>query len=129
VVDFSGELVFEGGASAGFHCSFLIADQQWANISGAQSSLRLSDFVLPRSDRHFAWEIGHQPVPKSETGIELGTVTAENSQETLLFRNFANQVRSGTLNEDWPNTALQTQQVMDTCLTSAHEGGRVVEVA
>jgi hypothetical protein len=36
-----------------------------------------------------------------------------------MFRNFARQVFSGKLNDDWPMWALKTQQVQDACLESA----------
>ncbi len=39
-----------------------------------------------------------------------------------MFRNFANQVFSGKLNEEWPMWALQTQRVMDACYQSALAG-------
>jgi len=42
-----------------------------------------------------------------------------------MWRNFANQIFSGKLNEDWPMWALKTQRVMDACLESAQNGGRV----
>ena len=37
------------------------------------------------------------------------------AQETNMFRNFANQVRSGEVNETWPDLALKTQQMMNAC--------------
>src|SRR5215471_8449873 len=45
--EFSGELVFEDGVSAGFYCSFVTTIQQWAIISGTEGSIQISDFVLP----------------------------------------------------------------------------------
>ena len=42
-----------------------------------------------------------------------------------MFRNFANQVFSGKLNNDWPMWALKTQQVMDACLESARRNSPV----
>ena len=127
--DFSGELFFEGGSSAGFHCSFLTAFQQWVSISGAGGIVRVPDFVLPRSDNDVAWEVDGDPVPKGETGLYLGTTTTAESQETLMFRNFANQIRSGMLNEEWFETALKTQQVMNACLASARADGKMTDVA
>lgn len=127
-LDFSGELHFNGGVSAGFHCSFLAANQQWAHISGANGSVRVPDFVLPSSDNDVAWEVGYRPVRKTETLLELGTQTNARSQEALMFRNFANQIRSGTLNAEWPDTALKTQQVTDACLASARADGKTVDV-
>ena len=47
---------------------------------------------------------------------EMGHPT---SQDTHMFRNFANQVFSGQLNDDWPMWSLKTQQVMDACYESA----------
>ena len=126
--DFSGELYFDGGASAGFHCSFLAANQQWANISGTNGSLRVPDFVLPNSDNDAAWEVNYKPASKAGTGLYLSTPTTAASQEAQMFRNFANQVRSGTLNEEWSETALKTQQVADACMASARADGKMVEV-
>ena len=128
-VDFSGELQFEGAVSAGFHCSFRAENQQWANVSGSRGWLRVPDFVLPTSDAQIAWEVNDQPVMKCDAGIELGTVTCRDSQESLMFRQFANQVRSGMLNEDWPHVSLLTQQVLDACLTSARANGTLVALA
>jgi len=67
-------------------------------------------------------------VPKTATGIELGTATSANSQETLMFRNFANQIRSGSLNEEWPRISRLTQQVTDACWVSAFADGSSVTV-
>ena len=39
-----------------------------------------------------------------------------------MFRNFANQVFSGKLNDDWPMWALKTQKVLDACHESARRG-------
>jgi len=36
-----------------------------------------------------------------------------------MFRNFAEQIQSGQLNELWPEMALKTQRVMCACLKSA----------
>jgi len=41
------------------------------------------------------------------------------AQESNMFRNFTEQVRSGTLNESWPDMALKTQQVMEECFRAA----------
>jgi hypothetical protein len=42
------------------------------------------------------------------------------AQESNLFREFGKQIRSGRLNNDWPEFALKTQIVMDACLNSAY---------
>jgi hypothetical protein len=38
-----------------------------------------------------------------------------------MFRNFANQIFSGQLNDAWPMWSLQTQKVLDACLAKALE--------
>ena len=48
------------------------------------------------------------------------------SQDTWMFRNFANQVFSGKLNDDWPSWSLKTQQVLDACFESAQDDGKPV---
>jgi predicted dehydrogenase len=126
--DFSGELFFDDGVSASFHCSFHALNQQWTNVSGANGAVRVPDFVLPKSDIPIAWEVNDMPVFKRDTSIYLGTETTPESQETRMFRNFVDQVRSGSMNEEWFESALKTQQVMDACMASARAGSAVVEV-
>jgi len=115
--EFSGELEFEGGASAGFHCSFLPDRQQpmpfsdakgsmpgreqWAVISGTRGNIQIPDFVVPAGE------------------AAAGSPTA---QESNMCRNFADQVRSGAVSEFWPEIALKTQRVMMACYESALAG-------
>jgi predicted dehydrogenase len=127
-LDFSGELHFQDGASAAFHCSFLAMNQQWAILSGANGAVRIPDFVLPNSDNDTAWEVNYLLIRKTDAGLYLGTATTPESQEAMMFRNFATQIRSGTLNEEWFETALKTQLVADACLASARAEGRMWEV-
>ena len=124
--DFAGELHFADGTSAGFHCSFLAHSQQWVNLSGARGAVRVPDFVNPYSDNTVAWELNYEPVKKADSGIYLGTATTPESQETRLFRNFADQVRSGRINEEWIQSAWETQLAMDACLASARADGRII---
>jgi hypothetical protein len=51
------------------------------------------------------------------------------AQDVNMFRNFANQVRSGHLNDNWPQWSWKTQRVQDACLESARNGGQRVPVA
>ena len=130
--DFSAELVFDGGVSAGFYCSFLAAPQQWVFVSGRDGWLRMPDFVHPFNGYEPAFEVNRTevrvptraqaPTPASDPA-DLGHAVAQN---TLMFRNFANQVFSGKLNDEWPMWALQTQRVMDACYQSARNDGRPV---
>ncbi len=138
--EFSAELLFADGLTSSFYCSFLTETEQWANVSGTLGYLRVPDFVLPFSGTQIAFETGNpefevhgcdfkmQPHHRRWTVREHshGHPTA---QESRLFRNFAQPVRSGNLNPLWPEMALKTQQVMQACLESARAQGRPVEVA
>jgi predicted dehydrogenase len=131
--EFSGELFFDDNVSAEFYCSFIAADQQWAFVSGRNGWLRLPDFVHPFNSREPAFEVNRTEIRILEAGAdqrkapipesaELGHATAQN---TIMFRNFANQVFSGKLNNDWPMWVLKTQQVLDACLEAARKNGSV----
>jgi predicted dehydrogenase len=134
--EFSAELFFDDGVSAGFYTSFLAAPQQWVFISGVNGWVWTPDFVHPFNSREPAFEVNRTEIRVQEAGAaqrqtpipesdELGHATAQN---TIMFRNFANQVFSGKLNDDWPMWALKTQQVMDACFESAQEAGKPMKL-
>ena len=127
--DFSGELIFNDDTSAGFFCSFLTPYQQWVNVSGTKGYLRLEDFVHPRSDHEPVFELNEKQIPVKCCDCRGEHSTSRTTaQDATMFRNFANQVRSGKLNEEWPMMALRTQQVTDACLASARAQGKPVPV-
>ncbi len=133
--EFSGELLFKDGVSAGFYCSFETEMQQWVHVSGTRGCLRIDDFVLPYCGSEVAF-VANQSFFRVEgctfnmeprerrIAVDEYSNNHRTSQETNLFRHFAAQVRSGSLNEGWPAIALQTQQVMEACLASANDQGR-----
>ena len=112
--EFSGELFFDGDVSSGFYCSFQTAYRNWADISGAKGHLRMADFVLPVVGSETAFEVNNCNVPSDHSADQPAT-----AQETNMIRNFAEQVLSGRLNEEWPMWSLKTQQVVDACYNSA----------
>ena len=126
---FSAELVFAGNASAGFYCSFLAAFQQWISVSGQKGWLRLPDFVHPFDSYEPAFEVNRSEVrvaadegAKCPTGVDPMPQGHATAQDTRMFRNFANQIFSGKLNDDWPMWALKTQKVLDACHEAARSG-------
>jgi predicted dehydrogenase len=128
--EFSGELIFAGGVSAGFYCSFLAPNQQWVSVSGQQGWLRLPDFVHPFNSYEPAFEVNQSVVcagdaggAKCPPGADPAVFGHPTAQDTRMFRNFADQVFSGQLNDDWPMWALRTQQVLDACFESALKRG------
>lgn len=122
--EFSGELLYPGGVSAGFYCSFRSPAQQWAHCSGTQGSLRLDDFVHAKDPAAARYLLdGREVVTPCATDGLPGA-----GHDARMFRNFAAQVASGTLNAEWPRWALLTQRVMDACHRSALAGGAPVAV-
>jgi predicted dehydrogenase len=125
--EFSGELIYDGGVSAGFYCSFLANKQQWAHISGQKGWLRVPGFVQPLNSYEPAFEVNDAEVRtpaavKCPPGADPAGFGHATAQATLMWRNFADQIFSGQLNEDWPRWALPTQRVMDACLEAARRG-------
>ena len=127
--DFSGELIFDDETSAGFYCSFLAESQQWVDVSGAKGHFSIPDFVHPFNTHEPALQLNNR-----EQKIRLCDCPGAHNesramaQDVNMFRNFAAQVRSGSLNEAWPMWALKTQQVMDACFESAKNGSRPVQI-
>ena len=135
--EFSGELFFGNGVSAGFFCSFLSEIQQWAIVSGTRGYLSVQDFVLPVAGDTTCFDVvnSNYHIQKTDFRMEPGRqthTTAEPShghpdaQEAIMFRHFAEVVLSGKLNAEWPEIALRTQRVMGACLASARNGGAAV---
>jgi len=138
-VEFSGELFFAGGATASFYCSFITENQQWAAISGERGTLHVSDFVLPFFGSEAAYEISQPQFDVHGCQFNMNARTrritlpeysnnAPNSQETGLFRNFAALALGGKPDQHWPEIALQTQRVLDRCLESSRQAGKLVGV-
>lgn len=135
--EFSGELLFKNGVSAGFYCSFLTEQQEWAHISGTKGHLTVSDFVLPFYGPEVAFEVSNNQF--AQTGCEFNmerhsrTVSVREyasnhptAQETNLFRNFAALVLDGQRDPHWSEIAVLTQAVMEACWASARNGGAPV---
>ncbi len=138
--EFSGELLFDNGVSSGFYCSFNTQNEQWAHVGGSKGYLRLSDFVAPFFGCELEFDVNNavHNVSGCDFNMEAHwrrfTVpeyshSHPTAQETNLFRNFATQVRSGSLNDAWPEMALKTQQVMAACFESARANGQAIGVA
>jgi predicted dehydrogenase len=125
--DFSGELIFDGESSTGFYCSFRAELQNWVHVGGAKGSLRVPDFVHAGNVHEPIFELnGATQQVKVCDCVGQHSESRAMAQDTLMIRNFANQVATGKFNDEWPMWTLKTQQVMDACLASAREGGRAI---
>lgn len=137
--EFSGELLYDGGLTLAFYCSFITELQQWVSVTGTRGELIVDDFVLPyrgdemgfrtsRPEYHiegcdFRMEsnVRHETVKESAHGTP-------NAQEANLYREFSARVLSGKLEPGWADMAWKNQVVIDACLASAKAGGREVPI-
>ena len=137
--EFSGELIFAGGVSAGFYCSFVTELQQWAIIGGTRGYVHIADFVLPFAGKELTFELRRSAFQTRGCDFRMQTdaqsiVVPEwshgnaTAQEANCFRHFADQICSGHLNDTWPEAALKTQMVMCACLDSARADGGMVQL-
>ena len=125
--EFSATLNYPGGVTAEFYASFRAAKQQWALISGQNGWLRLPDFVHPFNGYEPSFEVNEKfltvtsdtKCPPGANPMDFGHPTA---QDTRMWRNFASQIFSGRLNDEWTMWARKTQQVLDACHESAKRG-------
>ena len=129
-LEFSGELLWDDGVSASFYCSFNTELQQWANLSGTRGYLQVQDFVLPYYGNQLNFSVHQAQFIEAgcdfrmENYVQQHAVrehgnSADNAQETELFRCFSELVLNETIDETWPKISLLTQRVMDACLESA----------
>ncbi|MBU6408809.1 MAG: Gfo/Idh/MocA family oxidoreductase [Verrucomicrobia bacterium] len=124
--EFSAELFFKGGVSAAFYCSFLTASQQWVSISCHGGCLYVPDFVLPFAGTESSFEIRDERLVIAGCDFEMQpgvkriiagghSHSHPTAQESNMFRNFARQIFTGRVNEDWPEWSLKTQRVVNGC--------------
>jgi predicted dehydrogenase len=130
--EFSAELIFADEVSASFYCSFLAALDQWVSVSGQKGWLRLQDFVHPFDSYQPAIDVNRRELRVGDPdgascppGVDPMVQGHAAAQDTRMFRNFANQIFSGKLNEEWPMWALKTQKVLDACSAAAGQNSPV----
>ena len=135
-IEMSGALVFRGGVSASFYCSFRTENQQWANVSGTKGFVHVADFVLPFFGDETRFEVTNSVFQVTGCDFDLQRRTRRVSvpeysnshataQEAGLFRTFSTLVTSGKRDPHWGDIALKTQLVLDACSRSAREGREV----
>jgi len=138
--EMSGELLFPGGVSASFFCSFQTENQQWANVSGTRGLVHVPDFVLPFFGDEVGFEVTNSVFDVRGCDFDMQRRTRPvvvpeysnshpTAQEANLFRTFSTLVTTGRLDRRWGELALATQLVMDACAQSAKEGRPVAPSA
>jgi predicted dehydrogenase len=139
-LEFCGEMLFSGGVSAAFYCSFVTEMQQWADISGTAGRLFVRDFVLPYYGNRVAFDVYHDQFAVEGCQFNMEdrsrrvwapeySNNAPSAQESNLFRRFNEIVLSGRLDPSWGETVRLTQQVLDACLESSRADGALLTLA
>lgn len=128
--EFSATLFYPGGVTAEFYSSFRAAKQQWVHVSGQNGWLQFPDFVHPLNGYEPTFEVNEKWLTvtsdvKCPPGGDPTAYGHPTAQDTRMWRNFANQIHSGKLNEDWMMWAMKTQKVLDACHQSALQGSAV----
>ena len=103
--------------------TFNLADE-WGTFFGSEVAFEMTKPVFRVSGCDFNME-GHTrrfAVHEYSSGMS-------NSQETNMIRKFAQIVLSRQLEPKWGDNVLRTQQVLDACLHSAREDGKLVSVS
>ncbi len=136
---FFGRVVLRRRRLGQFLLLVLDRDPAVGQLGGTKGLIYVPDFVLPRYGAEAAFEVSN-PI-YNITGCDFNmeehtrrfavreySNSAENAQETNMFRRFAELVLLGRPDPSWGEMALKTQQVLDACLRSARSGGRVVDL-
>ncbi len=135
---FAGELVFEDGATAGFFCSFLSANQQTATVSGDSAYLSVDDFVLPLYDSQTGWQVHRHELEIDNCRWNFRRRTDShrcdeyhsgeaNAPEVQMVRTFAEKVLATAPDASLAERAVQTQRVLDACRRSDDAGGGFID--
>jgi predicted dehydrogenase len=135
--EFSAELFFANGISASFYCSFITETQQWANVSGTKGYVQVPDFVVPYYGNEAQFTVTNGALNQRSCDFNMEDHSRRvavseysngsiNSQETNLFRNFSQLALSGKPDYVWADISLKTQRVLEACLASARDQGKIV---
>jgi len=138
-VEFSGEMFFANNISASFYCSFITETQQWASVGGSKGHLHVNDFVVPYYNNEISFTVANGGLNQKGCDFNMEERLRKvsipeysngwpNSQETNLFRNFSQLALSGKVDPTWGEIAVKTQHVIDACLASAREDGKLVSL-
>ncbi len=131
------QLEFPGGVTASMYNSFRTGHQQFAHVSGTKGHFMVSDYVLPYAGDQSSFQVNHPDFVVNGCDFEMHqngeTTTIEepgnsavDSQETNLYRNFADLVLAGKLDPFWPSASLKTQSIMDAVVESARNESKPV---
>lgn len=112
---------FDGDRMASFDCAYDLAARKWFELAGSEGLLRCDDFLSPWDSKRPRYWICDQFGNASEHESE------SSSQEQCMIETFCRIVRSGRLENCWPDSSIANQRVCDALVKSA-KNGHVVAV-
>ncbi|CAE8590571.1 unnamed protein product [Polarella glacialis] len=122
-VTLAANLMFKGGRTASFTCSFKQAWRQWAEVVGPKCALRVEDFVIPAEIDVSKFTVTRGSVSAKALTFPNEVVKEEAikgcQQHTKVVEKLSDIAISGNLEEFWPKVAIQTQMVLSAMVTSA----------
>ena len=112
---------YDDNRTVAFDCGYDLGRRKWFEVVGTKSSLVCDDFLSPWDpDRPRFWT-------HDEAGQSHEHVSAADIQEVCMIERFCQIVRSGELDESWPQISVAAQRVCDAVNESARSG-QVVEI-
>lgn len=120
-LNFSGLMWYDNDRIASFDCGFDQTWRKWFEVIGTGGSLVCDDFVAP-------WDPEHPRFWIHDTSGKPCEHSAEPQiQEQCMIEDFCEIVRSGNLDDRWPNDAIANQRVIEALDKSARTE-QVVEI-
>lgn len=111
--NFSGLMWFSKNRIASFDCGFDVCMRKSFEIAGTKASLVCDDFTRP-------WDNGRPKfVVRDGFGNSTEYETNAPLQETCMVNHFCDIIRSGRLEQQWPDLGINTQRVLNALDYSA----------
>ncbi len=137
--EFSAELQFADGISAGIYCSFLTSNQQTAVFSGDDGYLTVNDFVLPFYEAEASWTHHHHVLEidncrwnfrrhDQRNAVAEYPSGEPNAAEVNMVRRLSQLSLDGQLDPLYPDLAFKTQVILDACCRSDAASGQWIDL-
>ncbi|MCH7686241.1 MAG: Gfo/Idh/MocA family oxidoreductase [Planctomycetes bacterium] len=114
--NFSAILFYDDERMATFDSGFDVGMRKWVEVAGTKSSLICDDFTKPWDESRPRFWI------HDVSGKNAEHVTAAPIQEVRMIEEMCGIIRTGSLENRWPQEAINTQRVCDALDQSARKG-------
>ncbi|MCH7990360.1 MAG: Gfo/Idh/MocA family oxidoreductase [Planctomycetes bacterium] len=115
-LNFSAILFYDDDRMATFDSGFDVGMRKWVEVAGTEASLICDDFTKPWDESRPRFWI------HDASGKNAEHVTATPIQEVCMIEDMCEIIRTGSLENRWPQEAINTQRVCDALDQSARKG-------